>query len=467
MDRRLISHSIPDIEKKIRDRTSKVERDLNACPPPPADDVRIVILRLLAEFSADVKGIMNGDSVDIMTTFQSDWSGLADQFRDLILHIKPGVTVSHASDNISKDTTEHSDDEDDEPQVLYSRKRPAPDGDRQQLPRKNARTESVTPVPQTPRSGRGDYYPHSRSALKQEAASTYGPPIPSPQLLRFKPGDERFVNTPFVKLTGLGKRAYTLDGIRQTIANHTRPGLSSLPNEKTHNELCMLAVDTWETPLEVFGQATFDLVRKQIETILYKRLEKYAQTELFRAAKAELTKFMDEHENEQQKVMQDIFQMERYKIFTVNKAAMNANKQNEYQLLQKARRATRAKAVAQRKMRSDPKKYPLEMDYEERSRILKKKTAEVKDEELSADPFDEELQVAAYVRGYYLTAATRFVDNVCLSINAKLFRGIRESIFMYLENVLDIHSASEGMHNQSILTFILANSDMSRRRDLP
>jgi glycerol-3-phosphate cytidylyltransferase-like family protein len=226
-------------------------------------------------------------------------------------------------------------------------------------------------------------------------------------------------------------------------------------------------VDTWETPLEVFAQATFDLVRKQIETILHKHLKKYVQTELFRAAKAELTKFVDEHETEQRKAIQDIFQMERYKIFTVNKTASDANRQIEYQLLQKARRASRARAVAQSKMRSDPKKYPLEMESEDRNRILKKKTAEVKDEELGADPFDQELQVAAYVRGYYLTAAIRFVDNVCLSIYAKFFRGIREKIFMHLENVLDIHSASEGMNVQFSLTFTLANPNLVRRRDLP
>jgi hypothetical protein len=62
----------------------------------------------------------------------------------------------------------------------------------------------------------------------------------------------------------------------------------------------------------------------------------------------------------------------------------------------------------------------------------------VKEEQLGKDPFDLELRVADYIRGYYITAGLRFVDSVCLSMHGKLFKSIRDKIFFHLETVLGI-----------------------------
>jgi hypothetical protein len=81
---------------------------------------------------------------------------------------------------------------------------------------------------------------------------------------------------------------------------------------------------------------------------------------------------------------------------------------------------------------------------EERSKEMNKRAAEIKDEQLGPDPFKLELEVAAYVRGYYMTAALRFVDSVCLSVHGKLFRSISQSIFYYLETQLGIAGSLDG-----------------------
>jgi hypothetical protein len=47
---------------------------------------------------------------------------------------------------------------------------------------------------------------------------------------------------------------------------------------------------------------------------------------------------------------------------------------------------------------------------------MNRRAAEIGDEQLGPDPFKLELEVAAYIRGYYMTAGLHFVDSVCLSV---------------------------------------------------
>lgn len=429
------------MEEQIKGRKAVIEDKLLACPAPPAYDVRNVILRLLAEFSTDVRSIMDGDSIDMTTTFQSDWSGLADQFRDLIIHIKPTVTVSHVSDQIKHDIIEITDDdEEDESVPLRGRKRLAAD-DQQQAPRKNMRVDSTTPTPQHSRFAS----PQSDTTLKREGGQMYPPPVPAPQFKRAKAGDNPFLGTPFAKFADLGKGYITIETIRKTINNHVRPGLPGLFNTKTHNQLCLQAVEKWRTPLVVFLDETFKKVKQELHGILHKHLGKYEQTQLFRTAKAQLDGFINTHMDQQREVAEDLFKMELYKSFTINRAAIFDNEAKEYAKLKAARRNSRAKQWVLHEQRTDPKKkFPADLPQDEKNKLMQKRVSEVKDEKIGADTFDLELRVAAYVRGYYLTAGIRFVDNVCLSIHSKLFQNIRDDIFLYLEQKLDIDNPTDG-----------------------
>jgi hypothetical protein len=388
---------------------------------------------------------MDGDSLDITTTFQSDWTNLSNQFRDLILHIKPTVTVSHPSDHISPDVIElSSDNDDDEPPIPRNRKRAAPDEDQLQVPRRNIRAGSAASSPRTPQN-QSRYYSPEAINPKRESGQMNPPPAPSPQFRRSRSSDNPLWDTPFANYAHLGKKFTNLDEIRKAIANHVRPGLPGLFSIKTHNELCLMAVESWRAPLDVFLTQIFSKVRKQLQLILHKHLGKYEQTELFRTAKKQLDKFIDAHIMGQRVLANDIFEMERYKSFTVNRAAMNDIEAKEYQKLKAARRNSQAKAYVLFEQRFDPKKkFPLDLQPEEKNRLMQKRINEVKDEKLAKDDFDLELRVASYVRAYYLVAGMRFVDNICVSVYCKFFRDIRESIFMHLEEKLDIDKASDG-----------------------
>ena len=52
------------------------------------------------------------------------------------------------------------------------------------------------------------------------------------------------------------------------------------------------------------------------------------------------------------------------------------------------------------------------------------------------------MNIAAYVRGYYLTAAHRFVDSAALAVHSGLFHGIVEAIEAYLYESLGLRYES-------------------------
>jgi hypothetical protein len=63
---------------------------------------------------------------------------------------------------------------------------------------------------------------------------------------------------------------------------------------------------------------------------------------------------------------------------------------------------------------------------------------------LGPDPFERELDVAAYIRGYYDTARLRFTDSVCANMNSRYFQKIAKEIDYLLERKFELDNG-DGM----------------------
>lgn len=382
---------------------------------------------------------MDGDSSN---GFQSSWTNLSDQFRDLILHIKPMITVAHPSDKEMPDVIEILDDEESNssevPSTPGARKRHDPfEGSHAHRSRAN-NTPVAFAIPIASVNGTPTIHtPQRFNGMKREngpeRSST--PSVASP--LTQRPGP--FTHSVFAQHAGIGRRFIDLDGIRDFIRQHIRTGIPGLVNHGTYNELCMLAVNPWKGPLETFMKETHEMIRVQLEAILQQNLGQYQQTELFKTSQRFLKEFIDEHEAEQHKDLVGLYHLEAYKSFTVNRAAINEHQARELAALQTARKIIRATVYVERQMRlGQMKKLPADLSMQDKRKQLRKLAEGVKDEQLGKDPFLLEIQVAAYVRGYYMTAGLRFVDSVCLSMHGRFFKNIRDKIFYHLEEKLGI-----------------------------
>jgi hypothetical protein len=305
---------------------------------------------------------MDGDSANLDKNFQSSWTAPSDQFRDLIRHIRPMVTVSHPSDKELPGVIEILDDDDDDgdevafaPSNPRKRAAPSPCESPTQRPRVND-----TPVPFSLPAARPNgnaivQTPSTGQTMKCEnGRETDLMASPAPRAVN--PRQNPFAGTPFEKHARLGKGFIDLAGIRSFITNHTRAGIPSLVNHKAYDELCMLAVYPWKQPLEVFIDQTTVMLRHQLDAILDKNLGHYKQTELYKAAESYLHEFLDERVVEQRKSLEELYRLETYKTFTVNRASINEHEATELQSLKLIRKSVRAICYVERQMRLDQKR---------------------------------------------------------------------------------------------------------------
>ncbi|KAJ8110281.1 hypothetical protein ONZ43_g5912 [Nemania bipapillata] len=113
-----------------------------------------------------------------------------------------------------------------------------------------------------------------------------------------------------------------------------------------------------------------------------------------------------------------MYDEETYQMYTMNEDAFTRFKAKELEQLRRARALYRLKAVALIEWGYEIK--PLEeMSDDERSKEHRMLTQHLP--KIGSDPFDTEIEVAAFVRGYYRTAATRFVENVTMNVNSVMF----------------------------------------------
>jgi hypothetical protein len=196
----------------------------------------------------------------------------------------------------------------------------------------------------------------------------------------------------------------------------------------------MEATRKWKEPLDKLASITFDHLREALLRIMQRpeSLGKFRQTEMFQKSKKRVIEFLDALCAEQTMSLNQLYALETYRLFTLNNDTFSRYKAEELSILQQARRKHRVHCY-------------IEKNAKALNRALSDKDREIQmnhttDEQLGPDPFALEIDTAAYVRGYYRTAANRFADNACQNIQGTLFRRVKEQIPQYLEDALGLNS---------------------------
>jgi hypothetical protein len=401
-------------------------------PELPFNNVLHIVLQRLSAFSTNVRGVLEGGAAH--NEFQSSWRKLGEQFREAVLEMRPRITVRDASDVAVHEVINIDDDGDDETQALEA----TPN----ERDRKHQVDEPQSPCP--PKRSRmedGTKASPNRINLVKVGGGLPTRPM-TPRAAPEKMASDEVPN-PFVKYLDCGRNFASIGEIRRLISKHSRTGIPGIVNEQVHMELCMQSVTPWEGPLEVLLDLTLSMLRDQANAILFQELSRWQQTQLFKQAHEHLSTFFDEFELSQREAATELYNLETYKLFTINHIALEQYRQEELEHLRRARRIRRAKMYVEQLGRMQRKTLNPDL----RRRMEK----DVKDEQLGKDPFETEIEVAAYVRGYYRTAALRFTDSVCLSVHGKLFREARDKIFYYLEQGLELNKG-DGNRQFFILT---------------
>lgn len=238
---------------------------------------------------------------------------------------------------------------------------------------------------------------------------------------------------PFTQFSDIGRGFRTLRQVKEEIQAKMKAGMPSIIPPDVYNDLAMEAIKPWNQPTNVYLQEVIRLLHVELETALNKSLENLKKRFIYPEAKRHLKSCLDSHWKETRKALQELYADETERVMTYNTEAFNQCLKSERAVLVRFRHHMRmiGAGYAQKDL------VPWEgLTEEKQVQDLKKR--EQDQNKLKPDEFEREVEVVAYVRGYYKLAALRYSDAVTQRIVCRMIPAIRRQLRNYLDEQLGV-----------------------------
>lgn len=413
-------YSIPDIKKDIRLQDQELKKELAQLPEISTDQAQFTVLERLREFSTDAEHLLIGKRAPHgQETFHTQWKVVSKQFQDALNVMQPELICTHSADKSSDRMQFRSDQQinlvsDDEEMGedngfrKPATKRQAPNGQ----------------FPRTPSKGQ----PNSRAQT---------PVTPVKQETMASPGSSRKLTLPNQNIGQLGpfrqdylhrgRSSMSIEEIQKEIDRCTIIGIPDAIPHEIKEEYALTAIHPWKEPLETYHDVTFDILKQEMNSVLSDVLRNYQDTELYRGSKEHVNDFINHHENIQRERLTSLYDIESASLFTMNIPGFRGHKQSVLEKLVATRREARVQAWLAANRVAKEKEQQLRKNF--------------KEEDLAKYPlYSKEIDVAAYVIGYYNLARIRFVEAVCGNTKVSLFMEMKKGIKYLLEGKFELNS---------------------------
>ncbi|KAK5658095.1 hypothetical protein OQA88_2651 [Cercophora sp. LCS_1] len=402
------SRVLPEVKVKVHARIAEIGGRLKCFPDPPKN-AEMEIMRSLAGFTRDVKDCVERQD------FLSSWdANYLEAFKNEILKLKPVFNVREPQQaKQGTASTPVTPMRNNSPTIIdlcdspppTNRKRPAPE---MATPQKRQRVP-ISITPNGIKSEVVDYsgiYPSTPSRLRPSAK-----PLPSKSLL----------------------------DIRGMIRQRATPGQPGLVSPEVYHPLYTDAARTWRPFLNNFIDQTLDFLQQHIMMILNQSFSHLQNTVVYRKSKNHMKTFVDDMKSDLRTQLNTLYDLETKRLFTKDEDSLNRNKALEKKILVRHRHHFRwaAHNQGEQPVRILKMEELTEEELAQEAVRMQKEAAK-----MLPDPFEQEIEVAAYVRGYYLTAANRFIDHVAIHVMSGLFPRIASSIDEYLHDKLGLTGSS-------------------------
>ncbi|KAM7208314.1 P-loop containing nucleoside triphosphate hydrolase protein [Naviculisporaceae sp. PSN 640] len=416
---------IPEVKLKVNDRLDDLTRQLEKYPDPPPNG-EMEIMRSLSQFSTRVKARFQDQN------FMSLWDQeAAEHFKKGILGLKPRFNVSEpsASRRVVIDLV-------DSPPPA-SRKRPGQQG-----------TTPVTPS----KRARGDM-PGSGATVKAEEMT--------PATSRTFPRSGSAVPFPLTPMIPAAPRSKDLMAVRTLIRRYAVPGRPGLVSTSVYEPLYTESARLWMYHLEAYIGKTFRLLEDEIMHILEGSFPTLKSRAVYKESVMHMKEFINKHRNDLRSQLFLLYNLESKGLFTKDEETLQRNMASEKKILERHRYHCRLAARNGVEVGPIPKMEDMSDEDLAKEAANMAKDARI----LGPDAFDQEVGVAAYVRGYYLTAANRFIDLVCIHFMSGLLPEMATLIEEHLDERLGL---TQGGATADVLERLLSEGDdiARKRRDL-
>ncbi|KAH7161622.1 P-loop containing nucleoside triphosphate hydrolase protein [Dactylonectria macrodidyma] len=404
--------SLPNIKSTLKQHLVKITGELRKLPELP-DNVELEVRTGLMEFGEHARSELRP------AEFSKRFGNLPDNFRDCLLEMKPKFTLKDASDS---PVVEISDDESDAGSVSAAAVTPTSKRRTMGPPTTPAKRQRLeVPGNGVPSNGQNGF-------IKPEEGRNSLPPRPSPSARQSQ------FPEPFTQFSRVGRGFRTLRQVRDEIKAKTRAGMPDIITDEVYNDLCREAIKPWDGPMKAFLDQIMHLLHDLLEAALKKSFDRLNKRLVYQESRKLLKGYLDERRKETLFALAAVYRLETFGLFTINREAFNRCRSAEEILLTRYRHEMRMKAHGYSDGRAPD---PWETMTEEK-RTQDKRRREVDIVKIGHDPFEQELGVIAYVRGYYRLAALRFADAVALQITNGMIPEIQRQLPYYLDDKLGL-----------------------------
>ncbi|KAI0478784.1 P-loop containing nucleoside triphosphate hydrolase protein [Xylariaceae sp. FL0804] len=381
-----LMRSLPWMKATVEAKLATVQGELADLPDLPRN-VEHAVKMAVKSFSDSIKNAVDSG------VFSRRFKELSMQFHDCIVRMKPVCNVE--TEQKPKHTVIEIDDDDDEQDEVVPVQTP--------MKRKRQATE-------TPKSARRR---HEADVTPTRATGT--------RLMTGTPVKEEVPADPFAEF-GKDYKLY-ITRIHKDIEAATRGIMHHTFPIEVQETLSLQAIRRWEGPLE-----------RYVTQSLEESLGRFRRRVIFPECQKHLNEFITKSEMQQSGRLRELFYNETYRMDTLNKKAFDQYRDIELELLERARIWHLAKAASLVDDSDRGSKVPFdEMTPEDRDRECKlRKSWEARLP--PTDAYKPAIDVAADVRAYYLTAASRFVDVVISDVRYHFIRTFRDAEFEHYLN---------------------------------
>lgn len=428
-----------------------VNYELAQLPDMP-ENPELEIRRSLVAFTSQVRSMLDGQQLmpllnGIIQQFQEDIGNLKPKYRVKVESFSNGQAGSGSNRSVTTDSNGRIDltqvDNDDVSSVNGAAS-PAlgfasvpPSG--ASMPRR--RQHSLFLDGQADIAGPGTPSKRARGingSVKQEDQSEYGSDSPA-----FGAGARRVLFTRSgqqgTQAADQQKQARSLQTVRDIIDARMKPGMPNIVTEDIYNSLSMEAIRPWMDPLQQMLERVYHLLDAKLHELLSNALSNLRKRLIYKHASSALKKFLVDRMTEVQTTLMQHYQLETRKYYTLDREALARNEEAERTLLTRHRHYYRMVTYLGEQR---GKERPIPKDWEAMSddeRIRDKSMMNQELAKLGPDEYTREVGVCANVRGYYRTAATRFVDTCTMHISSGLLPDVTDQLSKsYLDNQLGV-----------------------------
>lgn len=393
---------LPELKSQIAHQLEDITRSLEGLPEVP-ENKELEIMQSLSKFADLVRS--STQSRDFLVR----WGQIADHFRDRILGLKPKYVIK-------------------EPPVIRTMEQ---DGLEM-----FADIVTITTPRKRPNPG-GEASPSKRPRMARPAARS-------------------------------------LSDMREIIRNSRLPGQNDVDDADFYAPLLLESLEPWTRPLADFVEYTIRLLKNMLVGseghdaqaqhggILGQAFARLTKRDIYTRSRQHINAFIDQRKASLMKQLQAYYAMELQRPFTQDGDRERHNREKEKAILTRARTHQRMLAARIACGQEDPdvvlrERLPKMEELTEEQLRKEAHTRAKNEEKLGPDPYGREISVMAHVRGYYLTAAFRFIDVVSMHIISRLFPEVQNEMDDHLQDKLGL-KAGPGRAQQRRWDDLMAES---------